>query len=142
MLCWLHLFYKNQALIRYIILSTLLLSACHSNQIYLDEKTQMICSESNKGIRHLSIGSPYGSDSYSIKWDSEENPPEKLSINPLTKGYVLTKDWYNNPMKPEELKLKKDSVYLIDRSGGDASPCEIEVIAIDENNHLKFIKEH
>gem|GEM_PF-6268944 len=125
-----------------IILATLLLSACQSNEIYLDEKTQMICSESNKGIRYLNIESLNGEDYYHLEWDREDNPPKKLSISPITKGYKIEKCWYRQPIKQGELKLLNDSTYIIQRYGGDATDHEIEVIVTDDDNHLKFVREH
>ena len=115
------------------------MSSCQSNEIYLDINKQVICSSSSRGINELTIKNAKGIASYSIVWtDTTKNAPLKLSLSPLTKGYIIVKGWRDTLANFHDFRLDANTVYLIHREGGDAGGYFVKVLT-DEHGLFQKI---
>ena len=119
----------------FLLVTILVVSSCRSNEFYIDFDKQLVCSANSKGIMSLSFKSD--SDNKQISWGNwrDKRAPTKVSITPLTKGYVVM-CWKDNTTY---IKLRNNTIYTIDREQGDAGGCHIKVLTDSNGRFLKLI---
>lgn len=131
---------KVKDVFKFSIIFTLLflLISCLSNAISFDIEKQSIVSSNSKGMRNIYITNEINRDYYRISWeDSLRNSPSEINLLKIKKGYKIYSGWQSKQIEINNFKLKPNSVYIIERSQGDATSSKIKIWTNKTSNIYK-----
>jgi hypothetical protein len=127
-----------------LLLIGLSLTSCRSNEICFNIESQEIQSCNSKRLSRLYIEDSVRNEDYQIEWNwdkTNSDPRSKLNLSAIPEGYEITSGWPQKVIPRDRFKLKANTKYTIERSGGDAGECTIEVFTDSTGRVYKSNKE-
>jgi hypothetical protein len=116
-------------------------SGCLSNEIHFDMQEQAIRSCNSNGLNHLRIEKDATEEGFSLQWMQQERAPTVIRLSSIDPGYYISSG-YAYTIDNGSFGLQPQSMYTIEKSGGDAGAYRITVWTDQNGKVIKTDREN